>query len=88
MPLRFPSALRHGFTQRDADVLDGVVLVDVEIAAGVHVQIEAAMPRDQIEHVIEKTDARVIREPALAVDVQGHAGCASPRSADRSPRAA
>ena len=30
-----------GFAERDPDVLDGVVLVDVEIALGAHAEIEA-----------------------------------------------
>ena len=34
MPLRSPSALSSDFAEHDADVLDGVVLIDVEIAGG------------------------------------------------------
>src|SRR5690242_2978706 len=33
------------------------MLVDVEITRGLHLQIEAAMTREQLQHVIEKTDA-------------------------------
>jgi hypothetical protein len=33
------------------------MLVDVEITRGVDVEIEAAVPRDELEHVIEKSDS-------------------------------
>ena len=59
---------RDRLAERDADVLDGVVLIDVEIAGGLHLQVEPAVARDQVEHVIEKADAGVILEAALAVE--------------------
>ena len=57
-----------GFAERDADVFHRVMLIDVEIAGGRDLEIEAAMPRDEIEHVIEKADAGPILEPAAAVE--------------------
>ena len=48
---------RHRLAERDAEVLDGVVLIDVEVAAGVDLEVEGAVPREQLEHVIEKADA-------------------------------
>ena len=60
----------HRFAERDADVFDGVMLIDVEIAGGLHLQIEPAVARDQIEHVIEKADAGLVLEAALAVERQ------------------
>ena len=47
----------HGCAEGDAHVFDGVVLVDVEIAFGGDGEIECAVAREEIEHVIEKTDA-------------------------------
>ena len=43
----------------DADVFDGVVRVDLQIALGVDVQIDQAVAREQVEHVIEEPDAGV-----------------------------
>ena len=63
---------RDRFAERDADVLDGVMLVDIEIAGRLHFQVESAMPRDEIEHVIEKPDAGVVVVAALAVERQRH----------------
>ena len=81
MPRRLPSALRHRFAERDADVLDGVMLIDVEVARGAHVEIERAMPRHQIEHVIEKADAGAVLERALAVEIERDADLSSRPSA-------
>jgi hypothetical protein len=50
--------LRDRFTQADADVFHRVVIIDVQIALGVHGEIEEAMPADVVEHVIKETDAR------------------------------
>ena len=48
---------RHRLAERDADVLDGVMLVDVEIPSGLERQVEPAVPREELQHVIEKPDA-------------------------------
>src|SRR5262249_38662941 len=52
---------------RDADVLHGVMLIDVEIAAGFDPEIEAAMPCDELEHVIKEPDTGPHLVPSLAV---------------------
>src|SRR4030095_6913476 len=49
--------LRHGLAEGNAYVFDRVVLVDVEVARSVNLQIEATMPRNELQHVIEKTDS-------------------------------
>jgi hypothetical protein len=43
----------------NADVFDGVMFVDVEIAFRLNSQVEKAMFGQQLEHVVEKPDARV-----------------------------
>ena len=60
--------LRHRLAERDAEILDGVMLIDVEIAARVDRQVERAVPREQLQHVIEKADAGAHVVPALAVE--------------------
>ncbi len=43
--------------ERDADVLDGVVLVDLQVAVGVDGQVEPAVPAELVEHVVEERHA-------------------------------
>jgi hypothetical protein len=46
------------------------MLIDVEIARGLHLQIEAAVASHEIQHVIEKTDPGPILVLALALERQ------------------
>src|SRR4029079_5048357 len=54
----------------DADVLDGVVQIDLEIALGVHGEIHQAVARPGVQHVVEERDPRVDLGGAGAVHVQ------------------
>ena len=47
----------HRFSERDANVFNGVVLVDVEVASGGDGEIEGPVASDEIEHMIEEADA-------------------------------
>jgi hypothetical protein len=47
----------HGVAERNADVFDGMVLVNVKVPFGGDGEIEGPVASDQIEHVIEETDA-------------------------------
>ena len=49
--------------ERDADVFHGVMCIDVQVASRLDLEIEHAMARDLVEHVIEKRHLR--REPRL-----------------------
>ena len=57
MPRRSPKRLRKQLAQHDADILDGVVLIHIQIAVGFQLQIEAAVLGEQLQHVIEEADA-------------------------------
>ena len=46
----------RSLAERDSDILDGVVLVDVEVTGGAERQVEATVPGKQLQHVIEKPD--------------------------------
>ena len=65
--------LRDGLAQRDAEIFDRVMLIDVEIAGGAHLEIERAVARHQLEHVIEKADAGTDVVAALAFDAEADA---------------
>src|SRR5581483_9012083 len=62
--------LRYRLAERDADVFHRVVLIDIEIALGVERQIERAVPREQLQHVIEEADAGADLIPAAAFNRQ------------------
>src|SRR5262249_32682090 len=57
--------------ERDADVLRGVVLIDVQIAPGFDADVDPRMPGQQIEHVVEKADSSFDRRRARAVEING-----------------
>src|SRR5205814_7709254 len=50
--------LRERVAERGEHVLRRVVLVDVEIAGGDALQVERAVPGEQLEQVVEEADAR------------------------------
>ena len=54
----------------DADILDGVMRIDVQVALGDDVQIDHAVARDLVEHVLEKRQAGIEYGLAVAVQVQ------------------
>ena len=57
-------------TQADPDIFHRVVLVHVQIAARDQIEIERAVPRDLLEHVIEKADAGINARCSAAVEIQ------------------
>ena len=57
----------------DAHVLVGVVIVDVGVAHGVHLQIDQPMAADLMEHVIQKRHAGVRLAATGAIEVELHA---------------
>ena len=48
--------LLHRLPERDADILGGVVVVDMKVADRLHRQVDAGMPGQQVEHMVEKAD--------------------------------
>ena len=60
---------RHA--ERDADVLDGMMGVDGEIAIGLDVEIDDAVACDLVEHVIQKRDSGGEGGHAAAVEIDG-----------------
>src|SRR5208337_657122 len=65
-----------GFAQSDADVFDGVMLVYVQVAVALDFKIEGAVPGEQLQHVIEETDAGrdFILATAFYGEMNGNAG--------------
>ena len=52
--------LRERAAERDADVLDGVVVVDVQVAGGADLEVEERVAGELVEHVVEEADAGLV----------------------------
>src|SRR5208337_304254 len=61
--------LTYGQPQADADVLDGVMLIDVQVALGLDNQVNGGMLGQEREHVIEEADASRDLAAAAAVEI-------------------
>ena len=72
-----PSACCERVAEGRQDVLDGVVLVDVEITAGDAVEIEARVERQQRQEMVEEADPGRDVRPAAAVEVERDAAAPS-----------
>ena len=59
MPFLSPSRLGDRLAQRDADIFHRVVRVDVQVALGVDVEVDHAVPRDLVQHVLEERQAGI-----------------------------
>ena len=62
--------LGERLAERNADVLDRVVGVDVQVALGRDIEIEHTVARDLVEHVVEKGHAGIERAAAAAVKIE------------------
>ena len=58
-------------TERDADILDRVVCIDMQVAPGFDIDIDQAVAGDLIDHVIEERYAGVETRFAAAVEIDG-----------------
>ena len=65
-------SLGEGLPEGDAGVLDGVVGVDLQIALGLHAQVEAGVPAQLGDHVVEERHPGVGPAVAAAVQVELH----------------
>ena len=58
--------------ERNADVLDRMVGVDVQVAGGRNLQIDHAVPGYLVEHVVEETDPGGDPRTAPAIEIELH----------------
>jgi hypothetical protein len=68
-----PSALAKRLADADADILDGVVPVDVQIAFCLDAQVEHAVACDLVQHVVEEADAGGEFGNAATVEIEDNA---------------
>ena len=71
--------LRQRLAEHQAGVLDRVVRAGLQVAADVDVEVQPAVAREQVEHVVEEADARAARAQAGAVERERRRGCRSRR---------
>jgi hypothetical protein len=74
----FTQGLIQRLTERDADILGGVVLVHVQVAFGLEGEVETGVPREAVKHVVEKADTCGDVRPARTVQVQQYFHAAFP----------
>ena len=72
-PALVAERLRERLTDRDADVFDAVVRVDVQIAARFDLEVDQPVPRHLIEHMVEKGDPGMEIRLTGAIEIQRHA---------------
>ena len=72
-PLLVANCLCKGLAQADANVLNGVMGVDFKVTLGADDEIDHAMARNLIEHVIEKCDTGIQLALAGAIELDFHA---------------
>jgi len=61
---------RQGLAQRDADVLNRVVRIDVQVTTRNDVEVDQSVPRDLLEHVVEEGHAGGEIPPPAAIEIQ------------------
>ena len=52
--LHIAECLLDGLAERDADIFGGMVMIDVQVAFGLDRDVDARVPRKQVEHVVEE----------------------------------
>jgi hypothetical protein len=62
--------LQEGITEHEADVLDRVMRVDLDVAGGVDLEIEHSVLRDGVEHVGQERHRRVDAALTGAIDLE------------------
>ncbi len=63
--------LGEGLAEGDADVLDGVVVVDVQVAVALDVEVDQPVTGDLVEHVLQEGHADGEARLAGAIQIDG-----------------
>jgi hypothetical protein len=61
--------LLEGLTKRDANIFGGMVMVNVQVAFGLDGDVDARMPRKQVEHMVKEAYAGRDRCAARSVEI-------------------
>jgi hypothetical protein len=71
-PLLAAERAPQRLAERDADILDRVMGVDVEVAAGFDLQVDQPVAGNLLEHVVEKRHAGGEAPLTTAIEVQAN----------------
>ena len=69
--LALAQGLGHGLAEDDPGILGGVMEVDVQVAFGAERDVDQAVTRQLLQHVVEKTDPGVDIIAPAAVEING-----------------
>jgi hypothetical protein len=61
---------RQGLAQRDADILNRVVGIDVQVTTGSDVEVDQPVARDLLEHVVKEGHAGGETAAPAAIEIQ------------------
>lgn len=70
-PAPVAGRLGERLAERDANVLDRVVRVDLEVPTGLNVEVDPPVAGDLIEHVLEEWQARIEVRLTRSVEIHG-----------------
>src|SRR6185436_995117 len=72
-PAPVAERFRDRLAERDPQIFDRVMLIYVEIAGRLDLQIETAVPGEELEHVVEEPDScrDLVAPSAFETDCQG-----------------
>jgi hypothetical protein len=62
-----------GLAERDADIFDRVVGIDLQVAPGHDIEVDQSVANDLVKHVVKEGDARIELAPAAAVEIDADA---------------
>jgi len=60
----------YGLADNDAGILGRVVIIDMQIALGLDLQIHQRMATELVQHMVEKTDTRCDFGPTRTVEIE------------------
>jgi hypothetical protein len=65
----FPECLPKNVTQYQANIFNGMMMIDVQVSAGRHREIKEAVHREKGQHMIKKRDTGRYVTAAATVEV-------------------
>jgi hypothetical protein len=68
--LLVPERLLEGLAQGNTDILHRMVIIDMQITAGVYFEVECTMTRDLLEHMFEERNPGIETGISAAIEVQ------------------
>ena len=69
-PLFVTDCLEDSLTQCDTDVFDGMMVVDMQVALCLYIQIDQTVTCDLVKHVVEKRNAgrKILSTGSVQID--------------------